>query len=526
MKKIILTLFKLYQSLFVLISLLSCIVLKAENFKFKFQNTSKTKLTVYSQIFKSNGSSRVHLLIKLEPSEVKIKALKIDEGDTICFYATNSENQTTPLLKKSYEKLKMAQEGEISIPLIIPEKESSNFESLESLGLQLEHNKVLNFLVKADTNMVANLSFLEDNFKNVYPLGTFIFVDTKTNRLLLPPLEPSFWNENETYLTIQDSIDEYVNANHQVQGGIQIAYFLSSMLSSLKMDHNWELNFKGKISLLRWRPNEKANIYQIFSDKSVVNFLQNCFNLIDDPDLEFHHYKLYFLSSYERIDDFEIFGKQFYSWDNESNFSLNNSNPIFKLVSSNVGFVYSKQKSLTNYFSVQNAVMRTKAYDFTPQLFAEFKTSTRKKILEGTTLRKNELAKEIMSEYQNLINYNPNPKSLSLANLTKYDSIYSLYPILTTIKNIDPYCFFIPDTTRKFTENSWVDIDSYNNKVKLFNSHLSAINVLINHLDALNYDLDKLSAKDKNSELKSYSDASSSDLMKEIEVSTSIIRKD
>jgi len=490
---------RLLPSLLLLLCLSNLI--HAENFRFKFKNASKSGLTIYYQIFRESGNSKVHSLFKIQPAEERIKILNLKVGDTVSFYGQNTQNESTPIIKKNYDELFSWIGKDIRIALVVPEKQSASFESLENLGLKIEHNKVLNFLVKADTNMVNSLSLLEDNFKNIYPLGTFLFVDTKTNKLLIPPLEPSFWNQSETYLTIQDSLDELVNTTHQVQGGAQVAFFLANLLSSLKIEKTWEVNFKGKISLVRWKPSNNANIYQIFNDRSVLNFLQNCFEQIDDPDKEFQRYRLYFLSSYERIDDFEIFGKQFFNWENNSSLSLGSTDQGFKLLGSNLGLVYTKDKTLTNYFSVQNAVMRTKVYDLTSQLFREFKSATRQKIIDETNVKKRVIEKAILAEYGDLIEYNPDPKILSLAKLSKMDSSNSLTPVLTTIKELSPFSYKVPiqDSLKRISTGKPEDLEAYNFRVKLFNSHLNEISSLCKQLDLITGDLEKLSLVNRES---------------------------
>ena len=190
----------------------------ATGFKFKVRNTTKNELTVFYKIVKKTGAFKLKSLVKLKPAEEKIKEVSVSKGDTISFYGQNGEDETSAIVRKDFETLNKQKEEVYYIPIIIPEKESANFESLENLGLKLEHNKVLNFLMKMDSSSMTSLSLLENNFQNVYPLGTFIFVDTKTNRLLLPPLEPSFWNNSETYFSIQDSLYAMVNNNHQLQG--------------------------------------------------------------------------------------------------------------------------------------------------------------------------------------------------------------------------------------------------------------------------------------------------------------------
>ena len=199
----------LKASLKKIIILLACLLpflSNAEGFKFKVRNTTKNELTVFYKISKKSGNFKLKSLVKLKPQEEKIKEVSISKGDTISFYGQDPEDQTSAIVRKDFTTLNQQKDEIYYIPIIIPEKESANFESLENLGLKLEHNKVLNFLMKMDSSSMGSLSMLETNFQNVYPLGTFIFVDTKTNRLLLPPLEPSFWNNSENYFSIQDSL--------------------------------------------------------------------------------------------------------------------------------------------------------------------------------------------------------------------------------------------------------------------------------------------------------------------------------
>src|SRR5205823_4582310 len=123
-------------------------------------------------------------------------------------------------------------------------KLSTRFESLENLGLQLEHNKVLNFLLKLDSTSMSSMALLENNFQNVYPLGTFIFIDTKTNKLLIPPLEPSFWAGSENYLTVQDSLSAFINNERRGQANVQLAYFVAKLFDSLRVSNTAEIQFK------------------------------------------------------------------------------------------------------------------------------------------------------------------------------------------------------------------------------------------------------------------------------------------
>ncbi|MGN6640177.1 MAG: hypothetical protein ACTHJ8_14810, partial [Mucilaginibacter sp.] len=344
----------------------------AEGFKFKIKNTTKGSVSVFYKISKKSGNFKVKALLKLGAGEERIKGVSLSKDDTIAFYGQDAEDQTSIVVRKDFSFLKANKNTVAYIPIVIPQKQNTSFESLENLSIKLEHNKVLNFLLKMDSTSMSSMSMLENNFQNVYPLGTFLFVDTKTNRLLVPPLEPSFWNNSENYLTIQDSLYSMVNTSHQGMANVQLAYFLARMFDSLRVNNTAELEFKARLSLIRWKPSANATIYQVFNDKAVQDFLQNCYAQIDNPDQEYQRYRLYFLSSYERIDDLEIYGKQFYNFGNEADLSLMSGNPAVQLFSTNLGVMYTKNNTMSNYYSVQNAVLRTKAYDFTSLLFNSF----------------------------------------------------------------------------------------------------------------------------------------------------------
>jgi hypothetical protein len=497
----------------------------AEGFKFKIKNTTKNVVNVFYKVSKKGGNFKVRSLIKLAPGDEKIKEVSVGKGDTISFYGQNSEDETSAIVRRDFATLSQQKNEIYYIPIIIPEKENTSFESLENLSLQLEHNKVLNFLLKMDSTSMTSLSMLENNFQNIYPLGTFIFVDTKTNRLLVPPLEPSFWNNSEDYFTIQDSLYAMVNNSHGLQAGAQVS-FIAKLFDSLRVNNAEELEFKGKLSLLRWKPSANANIYQILNDKAIEDFLQNCYNLIDNPDSEYQHYRLYFLSSYERIDDLEIYGKQFYTFGNEADVSLMSSgNPGFSLLSTNLGMLYTKSKTLSNYYSVQNAVLRTKAYDFTSLLFNGFKNSVKAKLIEDAYHTQHQLVAAVLSEYSGLVSYNPDPSKLSLVQLNPKDTTSALTPVLTTVSNLQAYTPEVPDTSKQATaiaKNN--QLDSYNNKVKIFNSYLSKINSLIKQLNQTNSDIVKMSNSNDN-QYKGYA-KSSPGLLNEITVSNSIVRKE
>lgn len=497
----------------------------AEGFKFKVKNTTKNELTVFYKVSKKSGDFKLKSLVKLKPAEEKIKEVSISKGDTISFYGQNGEDETSAIVRKDFATLSKQKDEVYYIPIIIPEKESANFESLENLGLKLEHNKVLNFLMKMDSSSMTSLSLLENNFQNVYPLGTFIFVDTKTNRLLLPPLEPSFWNNSETYFSIQDSLYAMVDNAHQLQGGAQVA-FIAKLFDSLRVNNTEELEFKGKLSLLRWKPSANANIYQIINDKSFEAFLQNCYDQITNPDQQYQRYRLYFLSSYERIDDLEIYGKQFYTFGNEADVTLMAGNPGFQLMSTNLGMLYTKNKTLSNYYSVQNSVLRTKAYDFTPLLFNDFKNSVKEKLIEDAYHNQKRLSSAILGEYSGLVDYNPDPARLSLVKLNEKDTTASLPSVITTINDISPYNYETPDTSKMaVAANKNSSIDGYNNKAKIFNSHLKQVASLIKQLNQTNSDIEKMTEPGNDKQYTSNTKTSAG-LMNEIVVSNTIIRKE
>jgi hypothetical protein len=494
----------------------------AEGFKFKIKNTAKTNVAVYCKISRKKGTFKLKALLHLKPGEEKEKNISVDKGDTVTFYGQDAEEQTSVTIKKTYAVLEQDSRTIYYIPIIIPQKETSNFQSLQGLSVKLEQNKVLSFLLKMDSASMSSLSLIENNFQNIYPLGTFIFVDTKTNRLLLPPLEPSFWNSNETYLTIQDSLYALVNTDKRGMANAQVAYFVTKMFDSLRVNNTAELEFKAKLSLVRWKPTAAADIYQVLDDKAVQAFLQNCYAQITDPSKQYQRYRLYFLSSYERIDDLEVFGKQFYNFGNEADLSLGTPAQVF---STSLGVMYTKNKTLSNYYSVQGAVLRTKAYDFTAQLFNSFQSNVKKKILADNYADRQRLTEDIIDEYKSLVVYNPNPVEMSLQAIDPKDTHPSIVAIETTIKNLTPYTDQPGDTSKSAAAiANNVKINTYNNKVKLYNSHLNQINLIFKQLDQTDSDIDKISKTDPD---KSFgSSVSSPGLLKEVEVNSQVVRKE
>ena len=503
----------------------SPILVYAGGFKFKVKNTTKNVVTVFYRINKKSGDFKLRSLVKLAPGDEKIKEVSVNKGDTVSFYGQDSEDETSVIIRRDFAFLNKQKDQVYYIPIIIPTKESSNFESMESLSLQLEHNKVLNFLMKMDSSSMNNLSLLENNFQNVYPLGTFIFVDTKTNRLLLPPLEPSFWNNTENYFTIQDSVYALVDNSHQLHAGAQVS-FIAKLFDSLKVDNAEELEFKGKLSLLRWKPSATATIYQILNDKAFESFLQNCYDQIDNPDSQYQHYRLYFLSSYERVDDLEIYGKQFYTFGNDAEAGLQAGSSDFSLFSTNLGALYTKNKTLSNYYSVQNSVLRTKAYDFTSLLFNGFKNSIKEKLISDAYHLQKRLAANILGEYRDLVDYNPDPVKLNLAKLNDKDTTAALTPVITTVSNLSPYHDEAPDTSKAAGVAAKNDlVEAFNNKVRIFNSHLKSINSLIKQLNQTNSDIVKMTESGYTNQYK-YNAKSAAGLMNEIVVSNKIVRKE
>ncbi|WP_158799303.1 hypothetical protein [Pedobacter sp. L105] len=501
---------------------LSPFIAHAEGFKFKVKNTSKSNVAVFYRISEKSGSFKLKAFLNLKPGEEKLKSVSIDKGDTIAFYGQDAENQTSVMVKKTFDVLKQNSRSIYYIPIIIPEKQTTSFESIEGLSVKLEHNKVLNFLLKMDSSSMSSLSLLENNFQNIYPLGTFIFVDTKTNQLLLPPLEPSFWNSSENYLSIQDSLYAMVNTDKRGMANAQVGYFVAKMFDSLRVNNTAELEFKAKLSLVRWKPTAEADIYQVFNDKAVQGFLQNCYAQINNPDQEYQRYRLYFLSSYERIDDLEIYGKQYYNFGNEADLSLSTPAQVF---STNLGVMYTKNKTLSNYYSVQGAVLRTKAYDFTSLLFNSFKKNTKNNIIANIYANQHDLTAAIVDEYKSLVAYNPDPVQLSLQALDPKDNNPSLVPIQTTVNNLSPYAYMAADTSKQASavQNNY-KINTYNNKVKFYNSHLKQVNTLFRQLEQANNDLVKISQTNPDKGFSST--VNSPGLLKEIEVNSQIVRKE
>ena len=495
-------------------------IASANSFKFKIRNTDKINVAVFYKINESSGKFKLKALFNLKPGEERLKELTVKKGDTITFYGQDAEDVNSVFIKRDFATLDQNKDNIFYIPIIVPQKQTNNFESLEGLSVRLEDNKVLSFLLKMDSSSMSSLSMLEKNFQNVYPLGTFIFVDTKTNRVLLPPLEPSFWNSSEDYLTIQDSLYAMVDKGKSGMANAQVAYFVSKMFDSLKVDNTAELEFKAKLSLIRWKPTAQANIYQIFNDKSVQDFLQNCYAQIDDPDKEYQRYRLYFLSSYERIDDLEIYGKQFYNYSNDADLTVG-----AQVFSTNLGLMYTKSRTLSNYYSVQGAVLRTKAYDFTSLLFNGFKNNVKNKIIAAAYANQHNITNDIFDEYRSLVAYNPDPVRLTLEALDPKEPNPSLSPIETTVSNLSPYSYMPADTSKAASAAaSNYKIDSYNNKVKFFNSHLKQINSLLKELDQTDMDITKISATNPD---KSFSSTvSSPGLLQEIEVNSQVVRKE
>ncbi|MCJ8208315.1 hypothetical protein MUY27_01255 [Mucilaginibacter sp. RS28] len=495
---------------------------KATSFKFRIKNEGKSKVAVFYRMMEPSGSLQVKAIFSLDPGEIRERDVTLKKGDTVSFYGQDTEDQLSVPIKRDYETLQKNKKEVTDIPIIVPEKVNTSFESLEGLSIKLEHNKVLNFLLKMDSTSMSSLSMLEKNFQNVYPLGTFIFVDVKTNRLLLPPLEPSFWNNSENYLTVQDSLSAMVDKDKRGMANAQVAFFVAKMFDSLRVNSTAELEFKARLSLVRWKPTPQANIYQIFNDRSFIDFLQNCYTQIDNPDKEYQRYRLYFLSSYERIDDLEVYGRQFYNFGNETDVSFNAPTQV---LSTNLGVMYAKTRTLSNYYSVQGAVLRTKAYDFTSLLFNGFQSNIKKNIIAEDKALQSRISADIFNEYKSLVAYNPDPQQLTLQTVDAKDAIASLLPIRTTVNDLSPYALLPQDTSKLATAYANnLRINSFNNKARFFNSHLQQLNKLFKELDQTDADLDKITAAAPE---KSFSSSvNSPGLLNEIEVNSDIVKKE
>jgi len=190
-----------------------------------------------------------------------------------------------------------------------------------------------------------------------------------------------------------------------------------------------------------------------------------------------------------------------------------------------LGMLYTKSKTLSNYYSVQNAVLRTKAYDFTSLLFNGFKNSVKDKLIDEAYRTQHQLAAAIISEYSGLVSYNPDPTKLSLVQLNPKDTSSALTPVITTVSNLQAYLPQAPDTAKQaIAAGKNNQVDAYNNKVKIFNSYLNKINGLIAQLNQTNSDIVKMS-NTNNNQYKGYA-KNSAGLLNEIVVSNSIVRKE
>jgi hypothetical protein len=174
---------------------------------------------------------------------------------------------------------------------------------------------------------------------------------------------------------------------------------------------------------------------------------------------------------------------------------------------------------------VQNSILRTKAYDFTALLFNSFKNNVKQKLIEQGYHMQKRLAADIIGEYISLVGYNPAPQTLELVNVDTKDTASELSPIITTVNNLSPYLYQLDDTAKTasaITKNERVD--AFNNRAKIFNAHLKKINDLIKALNETNSDITKMS-ESKDTPYRNYA-KNSSGLLKEIEVSNDIIRKE
>jgi hypothetical protein len=191
-----------------------------------------------------------------------------------------------------------------------------------------------------------------------------------------------------------------------------------------------------------------------------------------------------------------------------------------------MGIMYTKNKTLSNYYSVQNAILRTKAFDFTSLLFNGFKASVKNSIIADAYNTQHRIQFAIIDEYRNLVDYNPDPIRLSLSKLADKDTTFSLTPIITTINDLTPYTPKAPDTAKAALLTNKNDlIEGYNNKVRLFNSHLKEINSLVKQLDQTNSDITKLLASRNDSKYPA-SSSNANGMLSEIVVSNKIVRKE
>src|SRR3569833_1496709 len=103
--------------------------------------------------------------------------------------------------------------------------------------------------------------------------------------------------------------------------------------------------------------------------------------------------------------------------------------------------MYTNSKTLSNYYSIQGAILRTKAYDFTSLLFNGFKNNVKNKIIADAYANQHHIINDIVDEYKSLVAYNPNPEKLMLQSIDPNDPTPALSPIETSVNNLSPYTY-------------------------------------------------------------------------------------
>jgi len=98
--------------------------------------------------------------------------------------------------------------------------------------------------------------------------------------------------------------------------------------------------------------------------------------------------------------------------------------------------------------------------------------------------------------------------------------------VITTVTNLSPYLYRVLDTARTPAAVAANEkIDGFNNRARIFNSHLKEINSLIRQLNDTNSDIVKMQESVNRNQYKNYA-KSSAGMLNEIEVSNKIIRKE
>src|ERR1700761_1604076 len=126
MKKYLCT--KICVAIFMVICLPAAVL--ATGFKFRIKNNGKNKLAVFYRINEHSGDVKVKPLFSLDPAQMKEKEISLKKGDTIAFYGQDTEDQTSITIKRDYATLSQQKNAVYTIPIIIPEKTNTSFESL------------------------------------------------------------------------------------------------------------------------------------------------------------------------------------------------------------------------------------------------------------------------------------------------------------------------------------------------------------------------------------------------------------